>query len=175
MLTVKMLNDIELGFKRVFALPITSSSFQEIQMIIITSAENDKTIATQLFEALLTGKIHSELATDSILSRLKKVIVKYSIQIQVTKEVYERGEFVNIITSDALNQKDHVLFLNRIKRIDGSEFQFITDPGSTLYILHHFANRLQDILQSEAAAKKLQNLKKELEALKDKINTLTNV
>jgi hypothetical protein len=91
--------------------------------------------------------------------------------VRLSKEVYERGEVVNIITSDTLSHEEKTVFLHRIRRIDGEELQFITDPESTLHLLHHFMNRLEEIKNKEEGHP-LEPHQKELSHLKKKLDNL---
>ena len=175
MLDEKMVKLLNNGLQRVFAMPVTRSSFREIQTVVITSVNNDKEMATGVFEAFFTGKVKPEVAKDQAMEELKKVLSQFAILVRLAKEVYERGEFVNIITSDTLSHEEKTVFLNRIRRIDGNEFQFITDPESTIHLLHHFTNRLQEMQKNEEMKKNLNKYKKELGALKEKIVSAVEV
>ncbi len=175
MLDSKMIKLLSNGLQRVFAMPITRSSFREIQTVVITSVNNQKQLATELFECFFTGKIKPDVAKDQVLEQLKELLNQHAILVRLAKEVYERGEFVNIITSDTLSHEEKTVFLNRIRRIDGVEFQFITDPESTIHLLHHFTNRLQEMHKSESARENLEKYRTELGALKEKIEVATTV
>jgi hypothetical protein len=171
MLDSKTIKLLTTGLQRVFAMPVTRSTFREIQTVVITSVNNDKEIATSLFESFFTGTVKPEVAKDKDLTELKTLLNQFSVLVRLSKEVYERGEFVNIITSDTLSHEEKTVFLNRIRRIDGTEFQFITDPESTIHLLHHFTNRLQEMHKNETMKEGLNKYKKELSALKEKIMT----
>lgn len=176
MLTEKMIKLLGTGLQRVFAMQITRSTFREIQTVIITSTSQDKDLGTQVFDALFSGKVKTSLVEDKKLQEKMKIIVNhFGVLVRLAKEVYERGEFVNIITSDTLSYEEKTVFLNRIRRIDGSEFQFITDPESTIHLLHHFTNRLQEMQDKEDTRKALSEYKNELQALRDKITGATTV
>jgi hypothetical protein len=176
MLENKMIELLHKGLQRVFALPITRSTFRELQTVIITSVNQNTDLASDVFEAFFTGKVKKELVEgEKGLKKVSILIQQYGILARLSKEVYERGEFVNIITSDTLNQDDKTVFLNRVRRIDGQEFQFITDPESTIHLLHHFANRLQEMRQSDNSANALENYSKELASLREKIEEAVTV
>ena len=170
--TLKLLNN---GLQRVFAMPVTRSTFREIQTVVITSVKNDKEIATTIFEAFFTGKIDTKIVEGNYNDEFRLLLNQFAILVRLAKEVYERGEFVNIITSDTLSHEEKTVFLNRIRRIDGNEFQFITDPESTIHILHHFTNRLQEMHKNDQLKQNLTKHKEELTALKEKIISAVEV
>jgi transcription elongation factor len=152
---------------------IMRSTFREIQNAILSSVDGNKDNANQLFEALLVGEVKDGVVQNKSKDALKNVIERFTIPIRLAKEVYERGDFVNIITSDLLSQQpDRFVFVNRIRRVDGEEFQFITDPESTIHLLQHFLSRIQDLERSPEAKKTITEHKKDLVALKAKIDQL---
>ena len=62
--------------------------------------------------------------------------------IRVAKDIHERGEFINFITSDMLAQQERCVFLNRLARVDGQEFLLMTDVQNTCHLIRHLLSRL---------------------------------
>lgn len=163
---------LEKNLQRIFAMNIMRSTFREVQNTILATSDGDKEKANDLFEALLVGEIKEGVVNNKGKEVLKSVIDRFSIPVRLSKEVYERGDFINIITSDLLSQTNRVVFLNRIRRVDGEEFQFITDADSTIHLLQHFLGRVQDLDRSDTSKKIIADYKKDLTALKTKIEQL---
>lgn len=168
----KELSQLTKNLQRIFSMNIMRSTFREVQNAILSATEGNKETANTLFETLLLGEVKDGVIAPKSKDSLKLIIDKYSIPIRLSKEVYERGDFVNIITSDLLTQANRVVFLNRIRRVDGEEFQFITDPESTFNLLQHFLARVQDLNKSEDSKKIIASHKKDLQELKSKIEQL---
>jgi len=86
--------------------------------------------------------------------------------------VYERGEFVNIITSDLVSQQDQYAFLNRIRRIDGEEFVFMSDPQNTLNLLQHFVGRFFELEKAPKGKEQIDKFKKEIGIIAERLKQL---
>lgn len=142
-----------------------------MQNAILFCVEGDREAASKLLEALLRGEQENQNGTAKD-PALQKLIERYSLPIGVAREVSERGDFLSIVTSDVINHPEMPLFGNRIRRIDGQEFEFITNAESAVQLLHHFSSRLQEMENLEKERKVLKGLKKELVALKDRIDQL---
>lgn len=168
----KMSSQLEAALRRIFAMKITRSTFREVQNMLLTLTEGDKSQATDILESLFTGQIKDSLARGKTGETLKELAREFSIPIRLSKEVLERGEFVNIITSDTIAQKDKIGLLNRMRRTDGEEFLFITDPESTVHLLQHFAGRLQELERVESGKEQLQQFRKDILHLKAKVDAL---
>jgi hypothetical protein len=171
MLDDKMVSQLEASLRRIFAMKITRSTFRELQNVLITVSGGSRDLTNDLFESLYTGQLKDSLKGKSA-DQLKTLLTEFSIPIRLSKEIFERGEFVNIITSDTITQKDTVAFLNRIRRIDGEEFLFITDPESTVHLLQHFTGRLQELSKMEQGEQLINNFKKDLLILRNKLDEL---
>ena len=74
---------------------------------------------------------------------------------RLAKEVFERGEFVNIITSDLVTQEEQFAFVNRLRRIDGEEFVFMSDPQNTVHLVTHFVGRLYELEKNPKVEKRV--------------------
>lgn len=173
MIDVKKMQQLEVAFQRILTLPVSKSSFRQMQNAILFCVEGDREAASKLLEALLRGDQESQNGSKSTNDpALQKLIDRYSLQIGVAREVSERGDFLSIVTSDVINHPEMPLFGNRIRRIDGQEFEFITNAESAVQLLHHFAARIQEMENLEKERKVLKGLKRELVALKDRIDQL---
>lgn len=168
----KMALQLEAALRRIFAMKISRSTFRELQNVLITVAAGNRDLTNDLFESLFTGQLKDTLKGKGA-EHLKTLLPEFSIPIRLSKEIFERGEFVNIITSDTITQKENVAFLNRIRRIDGEEFLFITDPESTIHLLQHFTGRLQELEKMDEGKEQMAHFKKDLLILRNKIDALT--
>lgn len=160
------------NIKRIFAMKITRSTFRELQNVILNCANQNKDLANLLFEILLTGQIKVDVPNKKHLSILEDIIKNFTIPARLAKEVYERGEFINIITSDLVTQQDEHAFLNRLRRIDGEEFIFMSDPQNTVHLVQHFVGRLYELENAPKAKEELSKYKKELRIIAERLKQL---
>jgi len=170
-----MINEEKMVFlhrslNRVFALPISRSTFREIQNAVLHAAHGNKDEGNAIFECLLSGEYKEFPGSKPVEKDLKKIIEEFSVKAWVAKDVFEKGEFISLITSDIVNHPNHFVFSNRIRRVDGQEIQFVTDLESTIQLLHHFLGRLQEAHKFDNAKKGLKDHQKEISALKGKID-----
>lgn len=161
------------NLKRIFAMKITRSTFRELQNVILSCTNQNKEMANFLFETLLTGQIKHKITNEKHREILEDVIKDFTIPARLAKEVNERGEFVNIITSDLLTQEDQFAFLNRIRRIDGEEFVFMSDTQNTLHLLHHFVGRLFELDNAPKGKEELGKYKKEIKVIAERLKQMT--
>ena len=169
----KELTILEKNLQRIFSMNIMRSTFREVQNTILSAADGDKDKANDLFEALLVGEIKEGIVNNKSKDMLKDILNQFTIPTRLAKEVFERGDFVNIITSDLVPQgTNRVVFLNRIRRVDGEEFQFITDTDSTMHLIQHFIGRLQELDKNEGTKQLLTDHKKDFASIKTKIEQL---
>jgi hypothetical protein len=160
------------NLKRIFAMKITRSTFRELQNVILNCVNQDKDLANLLFETLMTGQIKQSISNEKQREILEEVIKNFTIPARLSKEVYERGEFVNIITSDLMSQQDQYAFMNRIRRIDGEEFIFLSDPQNTIHLLQHFAARLFELEKAPKGKEQIEKLKKEISLIAERLKQL---
>jgi hypothetical protein len=168
----KKVHQLGRAFERVFAFNVTRSTFRQLQNVIFAIAEGNKETATAILDSLLSGEIKSDANKALSSPEFRKLVDNYSTLSQVAKDVLERGEFINLVTSDILQNPQAVVFANRIRRIDGEELQFITDAESTLQLVNHFLNRIQEVDRNEPARNIVDNLRTDLSAIRDKIDDL---
>lgn len=160
------------NMRRIFAMKISRSTYRELQNVILNCANQNKDIANFLFETLLTGQIKASVPNEKHREILEEVIKNFTIPARLAKEVHERGEFVNIITSDLVSQQEHTAFLNRLRRIDGEEFIFMSDTQNTLHLVQHFVGRLYELENHKHGKEELEKYKKELGLIADRLKQL---
>ncbi|MBB64366.1 MAG: hypothetical protein CMO81_04820 [Waddliaceae bacterium] len=175
MLDEETLTKIRNALKRTLALKMTRSTYWEIQNIVLTALNADKEKATQLLDSLLIGQPRGKLATGPQLDLLNSIINEFCIPLRVAKDVFERAEFLNTIASDIMAHQNRPVFVNRVRRIDGEEFQFMTDTESCLQLLKHMVGRLTELKKSdktkatlEASAGTIKEFKELVQALAGK-------
>lgn len=145
MLQKRHVDRFRFHLQRLFSLKIGRTTFRELQNAILNTVEGDRDQASQLFDALMRGDVPETLADTESLPAIRALIDAFSVPARLARDVYERGDFLQVITSDVIRQNDTPLFVNRIRRIDGEEIQFITDVESTVHLLQHFVGRLSDL------------------------------
>lgn len=148
------LDAIRIALKRIFALPVNKSTFRQVQNAVAVIFQAEPNSANDVLEALFTGNFKNGQEP------LKSLYKDYDEQLKVAREVFERGSFLTLITSDRLAQGDRVMFNNLIRRIDGEQIEFITDIESTFQMIKHFIGRLQEV-QSLDVDKRLRDVVKE--------------
>ena len=109
---------LEGNLKRIFATPIGYTTFREFQNVVFNCSQGQQELANFLFEMLINGKLLQELPAGQKQSA-QSLIVQFMMLIRVAKDIHERGEFINFITSDMLAQQERCVFLNRLARVDG--------------------------------------------------------
>ena len=100
------------------------------------------------------------------------MIHEYSARLNLAKDIYEKGEFVNFITSDTINRNNAVTFFNRIRRIDGVEYEFATDPAMTLQLMLHFISKLKEISHLKVSKTVVSETKKLLKVLIEQLEAV---
>ncbi len=169
----RMMLLFEGNLRRIFAMKITRSTFRELQNVILTCTNQNKELANFLFETLLTGQIKGEIPNEKHREILEEMIKNFTIPARLAKEVTERGEFINIITSDLISNEDQFAFVNRVRRIDGEEFVFMSDPQNTLHLVNHFVGRLYELEKNPKSKTELNQFKKELSMLGERLKQLS--
>lgn len=164
------LENLQRMLKRIFTLPVTRSTFRELQKAVLTVTEGKTENANTVLNAIMIGKTEDKGLQESPV--MKQIIDEFSIPTLVAKDIFERGEFVSLVTSDILSQPNRFVFVNRVRRIDGEEFQFISDVESTMHLLSHFISRLQELKNNDQGKKQLEQHKNELITLRSKIEQL---
>ncbi|MBF5050582.1 hypothetical protein CLAVI_000193 [Candidatus Clavichlamydia salmonicola] len=162
---------IEGNLKRIFSMKVGHTTFREIQNVIVGCANNNQEMVGLLFELLLNGQI-PENANNQIQALMRSLVMQFMVPVRLAKEVVERGEFINFITSDMVTHQDRCAFLNRMTRLDGSEFLLMTDVRDTLHLIRHFVSRLIEIRQSNVGEESVKANQEGLDVIKELIKQL---
>lgn len=161
------------NLKRIFAMKITRSTFRELQNVVFSIAGQNKDLATFFLDTLFSGQIRPNTANENQKKILDEIIKNFTIPARLSKEVFERGDFISMITSDVVGQGDDVALLNRVRRIDGEEYIFLSDIENSVNLISHFIGRLYETDKNETAKKQLQKFKKDLSILADRLKQLS--
>lgn len=168
----KKIEQLQSSFRRILAMPITRSTYREMQNVILLAAEGNLNETGSIFDALLNAQSKSDLVKKGGEKIFKNFLEDFSIPARVAKDVFDRGEFISLLTSDIISQPNRTLLLNRIRRIDGEELQFITDIDNSLHLVNHMLGRLQEVERSDNTKKISKGYKKELAEIKKKLEEL---
>jgi hypothetical protein len=123
-------------------------------------------------ETILNANPNNEKAKIFPKEKLKALIEEFSIPFWTAKDVFEKGDFINIITSDLIQSPQQPIFAHRIKRMDGEEFHFITDIDSTMHLLKHFITRISELQKNPNSQHILNGYKVELGKLKENFDQI---
>ncbi len=77
--------------------------------------------------------------------------------------------FVSLISSDIIQHPSLAILSSRIRLVDGEEFQFLTDPESTLQLQDIFFLRLKEFSQIESGKNVLSHHKDELKVIRKEL------
>ena len=163
---------LEGNLKRIFATPIGYTTFREFQNVVFNCSQGQQELANFLFEMLINGKLLQELPAGQKQSA-QSLIVQFMMLIRVAKDIHERGEFINFITSDMLAQQERCVFLNRLARVDGQDFLLMTDVQNTCHLIRHLLSRLLEAQKNPIGEKNLQEIQEDLVSLRAHFEELT--
>lgn len=167
MIEETQLTTLKNSLKRVFSLPITRSTFKEVQSTIFNTVERDQDKANLLIESFLNGT-----SKESESPEIQDVVNEFSIPIRLSRDILEKGEFINFMSSDLLKQGNKALFTNYVRRVDGEHFQFFAEPEGIIRLLEHFTGRLEEIGRVDKSNRFLKAHNEDLEKLKERIEEL---
>ncbi len=162
---IKQLTQI---LKRTFALPITKSTYNEIQRSIFKAVDENVDRANEVLVSLLGGEVKKD-NDNSPDSPTQDFLDEFSVQVRLAKDIYERGEFLNFISSEVINARNNVLFSNFIHKLDGNQFQFLTDPEGIVQLASHFLGRVEEIKRIDKSKRFIKNKKEDLQNLKERL------
>lgn len=171
MVTQDQVKQLNYQFVRIFALPTSRMTFKEVQNALTTTFTGKQEEPNALMTSLLNGELHSSLETGNS-ADLKKFITEFSTNVRIAKEVSELGEFLNIFSCDFLQQGNQLYFVNRMRRIDGEEYFFLSQPETNIRLARMFINRLNDLKKNVNGVQFDQRLKDELQKTKKDIENL---
>lgn len=166
MIEQQSLEQLEIILRRIFTLPVTRTTFREIQSAYMGIAQGDKELFTDLVESLLAGQVKPILKDKIDLDGYQKIIQQYCIPTRVSKEVHDKGQFISFITSDVLNQPNGIVLSNCLKTVEGDELRFATDIESSMQLIAHFIGRLHEAKNIEGSEKDFGRLEGALENLR---------
>jgi hypothetical protein len=119
-----------------------------------------------------TGELKESLKESGNGDGLTTLVDEFSSHFKIAREVAEMGEFMNSFSCDFVEQGKQHLFINRLRRIDGSEYYFLSAPETNIRLSHMFINRLRDLKKAVGdlpldpkLKEELSNIKKDIEAL----------
>jgi hypothetical protein len=168
MLEDQDLRQLTLNLKRIFSFPLTKLTFKEIQRSIFTTVREDKDKANQVLESLLNGIPSQANQPDSPFNQF---IEEYTLPTRLARDVLEKGEFISFLSSDLVNPP-HPLFINQLRRMDGEEFQFLTEPEGIIHLLKHFLGRIEELHRLDKSKTFIKAHSPELRLIKDKLDKL---
>ena len=171
MITKEQIKNLDLAFKRIFVLPITKMTIRELQETIGKLLEGKQDMSQALFDSLIQGKINDVLKKAPH-EHLTKLLDNYSSPFRVAVEIAESGEFINTLTCDQFQQNKQPFFVNRVKRIDGQEFQFLSLPDTTVRLAQMFVRRIRELRDSPSGSQLELKVKQDLEILKKEVEAL---
>lgn len=171
MISEEQIEQLSRSFKRIFAFPLCRLTTVEVQNAIKEAFPNKIDTVRALYESFLTGEVNDLLKTGET-TDLQTLIDEYSPIIRIAKEVAEAGEFLNTFSCDFLQQGNQVFFVNRMRRVDGQEFHFLTAPETSIRLAHMFIDRLRNLKQSGGDLRLDQSVEEELKSIQKDINTI---
>lgn len=160
------------SFKRIFALPISRLTIRELQNAITQALPGNADGSKALYESLLTGDLKDALREGGNGEGLTNLIDDYSPHVKIAREVAEMGEFMNSFSCDFLEQNKQYFFINRMRRIDGNEYYFLSAPETNIRLSHMFINRLRDLKKAVGNLPLDAKLKEELSSIQRDIEDL---
>lgn len=172
MIQEQTLQQLAISLKRIFTLPVTRTTFREIQSAYMGAVQGDKELFTDLIESLLAGQVKPTLHDKVDAEDYQRIIQEFCIQTRVAQEVHDKGQFISFITSDVLNQPGGIVLSNCIKTIEGEELRFATDIESSVQLIMHFIGRLLEAKKVEASHSEFNRLKDVLENMRAGVERL---
>jgi hypothetical protein len=168
----KKFEELDKSFKRILTMPMSKSTFRQLQNAIFATAEKNIENANDLIESLLTGNVKKDTLKSVSKGSLDSFFINYAVPLSVARDVAEKGEFVSLITSDIIPHPSLAILSSRIRLVDGEEFQFLTDPESTMQFARHFLTRLQEFSQIESGKNVLTHHKEELKNIRNTLDEM---
>lgn len=164
MLNETNLNNIRNALKRIFALPITKLTFLQIQNMLRQTIQ-DKDEHAEFMQSLLSGSFVEFSGEVGKNESMRALLDEFCIPSRIAKEVEERGEILQFITSETIDKSGTSYIYHRMRRIDGEEFIFFTDSEATVLLLEHFSQRLKGFKEMGFQEKYGERLKKLSESI----------
>lgn len=166
----EQIEHLQRSFKRIFALPLASMTFREVQNALTQVFPGKKEEPEAILNSLLSEEIQPVLKNGDT-ALLEDLVQTFSTPVRFAKEVADYGEFMNIFSCDFVQQGNQVFFMNRMRRIDGNEYRFLTQPEVNIRLAHMFISRLSDLKKAVNLPLDFK-LRDELTSIKDQIENL---
>ncbi len=163
---------IKRAFKRIFALSISRLTIRELQNALTQALSGNIEATKALYESFLTGELKASLKEGGNGEDLSNLVEEFTFPFKIAREVAEMGEFMNSFSCDFVEQGKQHLFINRLRRIDGSEYYFLSEPPTNIRLAHMFINRLRDLKKAVGDLPLDPKLKEELFNIKKDIEEL---
>lgn len=157
-------------FKRIFSMPINKLTFRELQSAVLSATEGDREESKVFLESVLVGSQEGQNEGDTKSDVYKRFVREFGVLTWLAKDVFEKGDFINFISSDIHNQPNRIFFTHMLRRVDGKEFEFFTDPASTFQLVQHFLNRVHELGKTEGRL--LGSFRKEINTMKTTIDKI---
>lgn len=162
----EQIEQLSRSFRRIFALPISRLTIRELQNAINTALPGNIDITKAIYESLLAGELKESLKKGNNTQDLTNFVEDFTSHVRIAREVAEMGEFMNSFSCDFLQQGNQVYFVNRMRRIDGQEYYFLSAPETNIRLAHMFINRLRDLKKQVGNLPLDARLREELDTLK---------
>lgn len=152
--------------KRLFGLPVQRTTIREFHSNLARFVQGDEKMLKTMMEAFLSGTLPVDLQAKE---HLRNLIEEFSPQVRLAKDVHDRGDFLNFVTSDQISYEDRIVFNHYMRAVDGTESRFVTDIPTLVQLIHHLSQRLSDASDAELSQKALEDLKPLLKDTQAKI------
>ena len=151
---------------RLFALPIERTTIREFHSSLARFVGTDEALLKTFLDAFLQGKLSLEIQSKEHLLHL---VEEFSPLVRLAKEIHDRGDFLNFVTSDQISYQDTIVFHHYLRCTDGKEMRFVTDIPTIVQLIHHLSQRLSDAANAESSQKSLEDLKLLLKDTQEKL------
>lgn len=164
------ISGILIAFKRIFAMPISKSTYRQVHNILTLNIKNEEE-RKEMLHSLLTASFKQGPNEKERGKMITSLLEQFSIPVRVAKEVEERGDLLLFVTSDIVRQGEYPFMINRVRRVDGEEFAFLTDQETTIHLIEHYIKRLNEFDRGDSHFK--EKFKERLGSVKTMIEKLT--
>lgn len=175
MIQEKQLKQIAPILQHIFCLKVGRITFREVENAFFQALQGDVTDTHALVNMFLTGQVQQDMVDADALPLLRNMLSAFAAPIRVAHDIHEQGDFLFTATAEtvvpsASNQK--ALFLHRIRRVDGKEYDFLCDLPRTMHMMRHFFMRFEEVLEHEEGKESLQPLVQDLQVMQERLAKL---
>lgn len=181
MIQEKQLKQIAPILQHIFCLKIGRITFREVENAFFQTLQGNETDVHALMTMFLTGQVQQDVVEADALPLLRNMLSAFAAPVRVAHDVHEQGDFLFTATAEMVTpsaERGEALFLHRIRRVDGKEYDFLCDLPRTMHMMRHFFLRLEEVFDHEEgagaleiAAPDLQIFHERLGALLDKVSS----